>query len=142
MEKIKKNLIYGFTLLEILVVIAIIVTLIGIGIPAYNSWRNRGQIERAKATISKLEMAVEMYRTDFGEYPSTLIALKDAEVSGNCPYIDNKDYRTTDRTFRDPWNSVYGYMRYTPNIESVTITSNGPDTIPSGDDISNISHGG
>lgn len=124
----------SFTIIELLTVIVIILTIMGIGVPAYNSWRNRGKIAKARATIAKLEMALEMYKTDFGEYPGSLGRLKAAESSGKGPYIDSKEYRSGN--FYDPWNSIYDYEK---TDETVSITSYGPDCSPgTKDDISNV----
>ena len=55
--------------MELLAVMAIIVIIMVAGIPAYNSWMNRSGIARAKATIAKIELALEKYKADNGAYP-------------------------------------------------------------------------
>lgn len=118
---VKKN---GFTAMELLIVLAIILTLVGIGIPAYNSWRNRGKIARARAEIANIEMAAEMYKTDYGVYPDSLGILQGALQNIK---ISNQD----------PWGNAYGYN---PTGETIEITSNGPNKAPGDeDDISNES---
>lgn len=129
--KIGKN--KGFTAIELLAVLAIILTIVGIGIPAYNSWRNRNKIEKTKAIISKLEMALEMYKTDFGEYPEKLSKLIEVESPFSGPYIDSKDYKNNN--FYDPWDRVIEYKK---TEDKVSLLSHGPDENDSSDDISNI----
>lgn len=125
----------GFTAIELLAVLAIILTIVAIGIPAYNSWRDRSKIEKTKAVISKLEMALEMYKTDFGEYPRSgmLYKLKEVESSGYGPYIDSKDYKNN--KFYDSWDRV---IQYEKTDDTVSLLSHGPDENDLSDDISNI----
>ena len=59
----------GFTLIEMLTVIAIIGILAGLIIPAATKARRDAAISKAKATISALETALSMYYTDYGVYP-------------------------------------------------------------------------
>lgn len=70
----------GFTLIEMLTVIAIIGILAGLIIPAATKARRDAAISKAKATISALETALSMYYTDYGAYPPSCI---DASNQGN-----------------------------------------------------------
>lgn len=125
---------HGFTAIELLAVLAIILTIVGIGIPAYNSFRNRGRIAKARAVIQKIEMAAEMYRTDFGEYPGDPDVLVTGVDSGYGPYMDSRDF--SGGSFIDPWGSSYEYK---VTGETLRITSYGPDMASgTNDDISNI----
>lgn len=127
----KKHL--GFTLMEILTVITIIVILIGIGIPAYNSWRNRAQIAKAKAVIQQLEMALEMYKSDYGEYPPQGGDLNNPANNDTPGYYTLKHYLSPYMTFKeedmgtaiktydplghvllDPWGCYYTVLVYCP----------------------------
>lgn len=107
--------------MEILTVIAIIVILIGIGIPAYNSWRNRAQIARAKAVIQQLEMALEMYKSDIGYYLQKTTSnnlnadglinqylVNSFTVSGITygPYM-KFDGNLSNNALLDPWGNAY-----------------------------------
>ena len=62
----------GFTLVELLTVIAIIVLLIGVLVPAVNAVRNRAKESSTRATFSTLEVGIESFRADQrigGGYP-------------------------------------------------------------------------
>lgn len=59
----------GFTLIEILVVIAIIAALIAIAIPNYLSARQRASDSRKKQEMTQLKTALRLYYNDFNSYP-------------------------------------------------------------------------
>lgn len=66
----------GFTLLELLVVLAILAILIAIAIPVYKNQKEKAAITAHNANVRVLETAVESYKQDHGEYPENLEALK------------------------------------------------------------------
>ena len=66
----------GFTLLELLVVLAILAILIAIAIPVYKNQKEKAAITAHNANVRVLETAVESYRQDHGEYPKNVDALK------------------------------------------------------------------
>lgn len=59
----------GFTLIEILVVIAIIASIIAIAIPNFLSARQRAQDVKTKSEMSALKDALRLYYNDFNSYP-------------------------------------------------------------------------
>jgi len=59
----------GFTLVELLTVIAIIAVLAGILMPALSSAMKKAYEGKARSAISALELAISMYETDMGYYP-------------------------------------------------------------------------
>lgn len=99
----------GFTLLELLVVVAIIALLVGYVAPRYFSQVGKSEVGLARAQIDSLEKALDQYRLDTGHYPSTeqgLAALQarpanEAKWSG--PYM-----RKTIPP--DPWGQPYRYQ--------------------------------
>jgi prepilin-type N-terminal cleavage/methylation domain-containing protein len=52
----------GFTLMEMMVVLAIILTLIGLGFPAYGAWLRRGHISQTRTLLTALAGAIEAYQ--------------------------------------------------------------------------------
>jgi general secretion pathway protein G len=82
----------GFTLLEIVVVFALIGTLAGIGVPLYGEALNRARVVRAIAEIRKMAVELQQYQIANGDLPLTL-----AQVGlGTGP---------------DPWGSPYQYLK-------------------------------
>jgi len=60
----------GFTLTELLIVIAIIAILATFGLPAYNEQMQKGRRADAKNTIMQLASLQERYYSNFGYYGS------------------------------------------------------------------------
>ncbi|MFR6143591.1 MAG: prepilin-type N-terminal cleavage/methylation domain-containing protein [Finegoldia sp.] len=62
----------GFTLLELLVVLAILAIIIAIAIPVYKNQKEKAAITAHNANVRVLETAVESYRQDKGKLPDKL----------------------------------------------------------------------
>jgi prepilin-type N-terminal cleavage/methylation domain-containing protein len=72
----------GFTLVEILVVIAIIAVLSGIAIPVLSSVKTRQKATATKMLIERLKGAIEHYSDDFGDYPPSSPKLAGLPATG------------------------------------------------------------
>ena len=133
----------GFTLVEILVVLAIIGLLIGVLVT--NTDRIFGRSQSAVASIfvtSSVKVPLLSYRRDLGDYPSTsdglqaLVTAPGARAEAwHGPYLESQGNRLP----LDPWGEPYQY-RYpgTKNTGSYDIFSKGPDKQPdTADDIGN-----
>ncbi|HHO76940.1 MAG TPA: type II secretion system protein GspG [Deltaproteobacteria bacterium] len=128
----------GFTLLELLVVIAIL----GI-LATYVGTRIMGKPEEARQTqariqIQALENALNMYRLDNGEYPSTeqgLRALVEKPSTGNIPKTWREGgYLDKSTVPKDPWKNDYAYLNPgVRNTNSFDLFSYGADGQPSGE---------
>lgn len=59
----------AFTLIELMIVIAIILILAAIAVPRYFEAQTRSQVSRVKAELRSLATAIESYRIDHREYP-------------------------------------------------------------------------
>jgi general secretion pathway protein G len=103
----------GFTLVELLVVLAILVLLISMVGPRILGSKQKADISAAKTQIGMLESALEAYVTDMRQFPDTevgLIALvedptKDDEKKSKWdgPYIKKGQLP------KDPWGNDYQY---------------------------------
>jgi general secretion pathway protein G len=99
----------GFTLLEILVVIAILGLLIGLVAPAALRQLGGARVSVVHQSIERLASVLDLYKLDVGTYPTTeqgLQALveRPADVNAwNGPYLKGE------RTPMDPWNHPYVY---------------------------------
>ena len=72
----------GFTLVELLVVISIIATLAGVGVPVIISKQKDGARAEAIANIKEVGLAMFTFEQDYGSYPCNATAV---EVKNNNP---------------------------------------------------------
>lgn len=98
----------GFTLLELLVVMVIIGLLAGIVAPQYFAQLGKSNAKIAKAQIESFGQALDQFRLDVGQYPTTeqgLAALRVAPQNlprWQGPYL-KRDVPN------DPWGRAYQY---------------------------------
>lgn len=59
----------AFTIVELLVTIAVIAVLASISVPAVFAVRRRAEVKRTKTFLDTLRLAIENYANDFGDYP-------------------------------------------------------------------------
>ena len=72
---------HAFTLIEMLVVIAIIAILIGLAFPVFQSVQNSAKRTQAKNDITQLVTAVNAFYTEYGRYPLTPATSADTTYS-------------------------------------------------------------
>lgn len=98
----------GFTLLELLVVVAIIGMLVGYVGPRYFKQIGKSQVTVVRDQFHAFGQALDHYRLDSGRYPTTELGLgalmvKPAnEPKWNGPYLQKA-------VPVDPWNNPYVY---------------------------------
>ena len=102
----------GFTLLEVLVVVAILGILAALVVPRIMDRPDEAKRVAAKADIGALQQALKLYRLDNGFYPSTdqgLQALVQRPASNPVP-ANWKQGGYLDRLPKDPWQADYQYL--------------------------------
>ncbi len=110
----------GFTLIEILVVMAIIGMLAVMVAPSIFNQQAGAQRDAALTQIASLETALDAYRLDVGQYPDSLEGLVENDsdrAAWNGPYL-RRDLP------QDPWGNDYVYDS---DGRSFTLLSYGPD---------------
>jgi general secretion pathway protein G len=81
----------GYTLVELVIVLAIVGVLTAVAIPIYGGYRDRHDQRRAIGDIHVLQTAIERFRTEFSGLPKTLDGLVDPGLV-------------------DPWGNPYVYV--------------------------------
>lgn len=99
----------GFTLLEILVVIAILGLLIGLVAPAALRQLGGARTSVARQSIERLGAVLDLYRLDAGAYPSTDQGLAALVVRPAGAAAWNGPYLRADQPPVDPWNRPWVY---------------------------------
>lgn len=74
----------GFTLVELLIVIAILAILTTIGIVAFGSFFKNYRDQQRMKDLTTIKQALELYRSDQGSYPTVLSSLS----GGTKKYLD------------------------------------------------------
>jgi general secretion pathway protein G len=85
----------GFTLIEVMMAVALIAVLLGIGIPVYDGYRERVRVNQATRDIAVLSASVQRFSLDNRSFPETLDQIGGAQQL-------------------DPWGRPYVYY----NVES------------------------
>lgn len=99
----------GFTLVELLVVLVILVLLASIIGPRVIGYLGESKSKTAKIQIESLVTALELFHVDVGRYPSTaegldVLVKTSSKITGwNGPYL------TKGAVPADPWNVPYHY---------------------------------
>lgn len=127
----------GFTLVEVLLVLVILVVIASLAVTAYGPIQKRAYINAAKTQIGAFETPLEAYRLNVGDYPSTeqgLEALRTApgDLANSDkwagPYLGKP-------VPLDPWDQPYQYeYPGTHEEDRPDIWSMGPDMMNGTDD--------
>jgi len=119
----------GFTLIEILVVVAIIGMLGAVAVPAYMNYLADARVATTRALINNVDVAVKSYNMKHGKYPESLDVLTQDQADGSEPLLEGEPV--------DPWGNELKYERKSKGRPK--ITSFGPDGEDgTEDDITNI----
>jgi general secretion pathway protein G len=99
----------GFTLLELLVVLAILGLLAAIVAPRVISYLGSSRSKTAAIQVKNIAASLELYRLDAGRYPNeqeglgALIKAPPGAATWSGPYLSDKS------ALSDPWGRPYHY---------------------------------
>jgi general secretion pathway protein G len=130
-----KSLQQGFTLIELLVVLVILGLLAGLVAPKFFGKAETAKVKTTQTQLTMLKAALQTYKLDMGEYPSTQEGLQvlntrpdsaKAKQNWQGPYLNGK-------LPVDGWGGAYQYRREVHGDEDVTLMSLGADGKPGGE---------
>src|SRR5437899_9498169 len=98
----------AFTLMEMLVVVAIIVLLAAIAAPMVMGRLEDAKKDKARVDCKTIAQTAEMYKLKYGDYPPSLDQLTVMGADGSLPFIEA-------RYLMDPWGHPYQYQPQGPH---------------------------
>lgn len=125
MLHIKKQVRKGFTLIEILIVVAIIGLLMAFLAPRFLGKREQATAQIAQLGLRQVQDAINLYRLNTGRYPEQLIDLveqpQDVSTAKKWqgPYVDDIP--------EDPWGQEYQYRKTPGDQHPYELYSEGPE---------------
>ncbi|HDZ56299.1 MAG TPA: type II secretion system protein GspG [Pseudomonas xinjiangensis] len=126
----------GFTLIEVMVVVVILGILAAVVVPRVMDRPDQARTTKAQNDVRALESALNLYRLDNFNYPTTeqgLNALVIPPTGGD----EARNWRTggyIDRLQKDPWGNDYQYLRPGREGREYDLYSLGADSRPGGEE--------
>jgi len=116
----------GFTLIEIMVVVAIIGLLLTLVAPQFFTQQRQAQIVITKAKMTQLKMPIQDYRNQHAKLPDSLdVLLEPAEKNLDEPYVQ------TEGELTDAWGNRFQYEKLSSS--KYDIISLGADGVEGGE---------
>ena len=109
----------GFTLVELIVVIAIIGILASLVIVRYAGKTDQAKVATAKAQISQLEGAIIEFQAHCDRLPTALEEL--INTPSDCPNWQKGGYLKLRKVPKDPWSQEYIYRLDGSTFEIISL---------------------
>jgi general secretion pathway protein G len=121
----------GFTLVELLVVLAIIGLIAALVAPQVLRYLGSARVDTTKAQLKNIGGALELYYLDVGKYPASDLGLNALVSSPNDGSIWNGPYIKGDAALRDAWGNNFVYEQAGDPVV-ILVRSLGRDGKPQG----------
>jgi len=126
----KRNTQAGYTLLELLVVLAVIALIAGLVTTQVFQYLGRAKTEAAEIQLQKLSADLDFFKLDLGRYPTEAEGLKALLEAPSGADKWRGPYTTGAEALTDPW----GYeFHYTVSGSGFELKSLGADNAEGGD---------
>jgi general secretion pathway protein G len=128
MKEKKKNIRYGFTMVELMAVLIILGLLMAVVVRNFVGQTDRARVTTTKASLRILHSAVNQFKMDTGRFPTedeglnALIVPPD-DVTNYPP----DGYLDTTELPKDGWGRDFVYILYPESGKSFVIKSSGAD---------------
>lgn len=103
----------AFTLIELLIVVALIAVLAGLTLSTLGYVNRKGAESRARTEVAAISAAIDAYKLEFGIYPSSNSLVSELTGRGslntNRVFFEGMQSVITNNRFIDPWGSPYNY---------------------------------
>jgi general secretion pathway protein G len=99
----------GFTLLEMVIVLGIIAMILGGAIFAMRGIGDSAKLTQVRNDCAALRNALDMYKLNGGQYPTTQQGLKALVDKPNSSPVPRMWSRIADKVPLDPWGTEYLY---------------------------------
>ncbi|HNX52381.1 MAG TPA: type II secretion system major pseudopilin GspG [Pontiellaceae bacterium] len=140
--KKRKQAKQGFTLVELLVVITILLIIGTFATQQVINEPDKAKVKVTKASFTSLENALERFKLDVGRYPTQEEGLSALYTAPDGVENWAGKYLTKSRALRDAWDNDYVYIIPGKNNEPYEIISLGADKAEGGEkynaDLSNL----
>lgn len=121
----------AFTLVELLVVLAIIGLIAALVAPQVLRYLGSARVETTHAQLRNIGSALELYYLDSGKYPSSDIGLNALVTAPADGSVWNGPYLKSDAALKDAWGNVFAYER-AGEPPAILVKSLGRDGKPEG----------
>lgn len=119
----------GFTLIEIMVVLAILAGLVAMVAPNIIGEAGAARVKTAKAEMANITQALDLYKLDNYTYPSTSQGLE-ALVTKPSGSPEPKNYKANGYMKKlpiDPWGNAYIYSAKQGLVEIISLGADGEE---------------
>lgn len=99
----------GFSLIELLVVMSIILLITTVAVPQFLQYLDRAKSDSARVAVDNIGASLDLYKLDIGRYPTqteglqALLKTPDSVPRWNGPYLKRAEMIV------DPWSNEYHY---------------------------------
>lgn len=137
MNLIRRSLKTGFSLVEIMIVVAIIGILMTMGVRYYTGYKGKANLMGAKVDLRDLQRSIGSFYDDIGQYPRALEDLVSRpgwlpndlqqKWGEGMPEKDKTYFAKSKKMKKDPWGNPYVYSPNPDGDNPYTLYSHGPE---------------